>query len=150
MNTRDKIKKKCDDLKSLLLSKNDAYGNAALEPIGIFSQLESGESIKVTIDQLKYAFLKARESMASETDMLNEDLTEVFYQTLKDKITCGELIVIAVRGEVRTGKSTVLLCLMWEINNMLFEMGKREKKGRYSHWVFSDQTEFLDRDWETQ
>jgi len=50
MNTRDKIKKKCDDLKSLLLSKNDAYGNAALEPIGIFSQLESGESIKVRID----------------------------------------------------------------------------------------------------
>ena len=50
MNTRDKIERKCDELKSLLLSKNDAYGNAALEPIGIFSQLESGESIKVRID----------------------------------------------------------------------------------------------------
>lgn len=50
MTTKDKISKKCDDIKSLLLSKNDAYGNAALEPIGIFSQLESGESIKVRID----------------------------------------------------------------------------------------------------
>ena len=50
MNTKDKIERKCDELKSLLLSKNDAYGNAALEPIGIFSQLESGESIKVRID----------------------------------------------------------------------------------------------------
>lgn len=50
MSTRDKIERKCDELKSLLLSKNDAYGNAALEPIGIFSQLESGESIKVRID----------------------------------------------------------------------------------------------------
>lgn len=50
MSTRDKIERKCDELKSLLLSKNDAYGNAALEPIGIFSHLESGESIKVRID----------------------------------------------------------------------------------------------------
>ena len=50
MNTKDRISRKCDDLKSLLLNKNDAYGNAALEPIGIFSQLESGESIKVRID----------------------------------------------------------------------------------------------------
>jgi len=50
MSTRDKIERKCDELKSLLLSKNDAYGNAALEPIGIFSQLESGDSIKVRID----------------------------------------------------------------------------------------------------
>ena len=50
MTTKDKISKKCDDLKSLLLNKNDADGNAALEPIGIFSQLESGESIKVRID----------------------------------------------------------------------------------------------------
>ncbi len=50
MSTRDKIERKCDELKSLILSKNDAYGNAALEPIGIFSQLESGESIKVRID----------------------------------------------------------------------------------------------------
>jgi hypothetical protein len=50
MTTKDKISKKCDEIKSLLLSKNDAYGNAALEPIGIFSQLESGESIKVRID----------------------------------------------------------------------------------------------------
>jgi len=50
MSTKDRISRKCDDLKSLLLNKNDAYGNAALEPIGIFSQLESGESIKVRID----------------------------------------------------------------------------------------------------
>lgn len=50
MNTRDRISRKCEELKSLLLSKNDAYGNAALEPIGIFSRLKSGESIKVRID----------------------------------------------------------------------------------------------------
>lgn len=48
--TRDKIIQACEDVKEMLLAKNEAYGDAALNPIQVFSQLGSSESIKVRID----------------------------------------------------------------------------------------------------
>ena len=50
MNTRKKLIRKCNDLKDLLLDKNDAYGDSALNPIGIFSGLKATESIKIRLD----------------------------------------------------------------------------------------------------
>ena len=50
MNTKDKLRKKCDEVKDLLLKKNKAYGDSALIPANIFSHLTSIESIKIRID----------------------------------------------------------------------------------------------------
>jgi len=50
MNTKEKLKKKCDDVKQLLLKKNEAYGDSALIPANIFSHLTSVEAIKIRID----------------------------------------------------------------------------------------------------
>ena len=50
MNTKDKLVKKCDEIKQLLLEKNEAYGDSALHPANIFSHLTSIESIKIRID----------------------------------------------------------------------------------------------------
>jgi hypothetical protein len=50
MNTRKKLIKKCNDLKDLLLDKNDAYGDSALNPVGIFSRLKATEAIKIRLD----------------------------------------------------------------------------------------------------
>ena len=50
MNTREKLIKKCDELKDLLLEKNDAYGDSALNPVGIFSSLKASEAIKIRLD----------------------------------------------------------------------------------------------------
>ena len=50
MNTKDKIKEKCNDLKDLLLEKNNAYGDSALNPVGIFSDLKATEAIKIRLD----------------------------------------------------------------------------------------------------
>ena len=50
MNTKDKLIKKCNDLKDLLLDKNDAYGDSALNPVGIFSRLKATEAIKIRLD----------------------------------------------------------------------------------------------------
>lgn len=41
---------KCDELKRLLLEKNRAYGNSALEPMRVFSKADTVEQIKVRID----------------------------------------------------------------------------------------------------
>ena len=49
-STQDMIKNKCDECKELLLRKNREYGDSALHPLGIFSNLDSIEAIKIRID----------------------------------------------------------------------------------------------------
>lgn len=44
------IAEECDALKKLLLEKNRAYGNSALEPLRIFSKANTLEQIKVRLD----------------------------------------------------------------------------------------------------
>lgn len=44
------IVEECDKIKNLLLEKNKAYGNSAIEPLRVFSKLDNIEQIKVRID----------------------------------------------------------------------------------------------------
>ena len=50
MNTKDKIKEKCRLLEDLLVRKNDAYGDSALEPLGVFSSATASSGIKIRLD----------------------------------------------------------------------------------------------------
>ena len=50
MNTRSKIKNKCKKIENLLLNKNARYGDAALEPLNVFSKCNAVTSIKARID----------------------------------------------------------------------------------------------------
>jgi len=50
MNTKDKLKKKCDEVKKLLIDKNEAYGDSAIIPSNIFSKLSATEALKARID----------------------------------------------------------------------------------------------------
>ena len=50
MSTRDSIENKCRQLKELLLKKNDAYGDAALQPLGVFSSCNAVAGIKLRLD----------------------------------------------------------------------------------------------------
>jgi len=50
MNTKDKIKLKCQEVEDLLIQKNDAYGDSALNPVGIFSSLKASEAIRIRLD----------------------------------------------------------------------------------------------------
>jgi hypothetical protein len=50
MNTKDKIKLKCRQLEDLLVRKNDAYGDSALEPLGVFSSATASSGIKIRLD----------------------------------------------------------------------------------------------------
>ena len=45
-----KISDKCDEIKEILIQKNQAYGNSVLDPINIFYDGDSVSSIKVRID----------------------------------------------------------------------------------------------------
>lgn len=47
---RKAIGEVCDELRALLLRKNESYGNSALEPVRIFSKADPVEQLRVRID----------------------------------------------------------------------------------------------------
>jgi len=44
------IRDECQEVQRLLLEKNAAYGNSALEPVRIFSRADAVEQIRVRLD----------------------------------------------------------------------------------------------------
>lgn len=46
----DELGFEMDNIQEILLNKNRAYGNAALEPIRVFSKLEPDAGLRVRID----------------------------------------------------------------------------------------------------
>lgn len=50
MHTKDKIIAICEDIKDLLVAKNERYGDSALTPVRIFSQADNKEQLRVRID----------------------------------------------------------------------------------------------------
>jgi hypothetical protein len=40
----------CDEIKEMLIKKNQSYGDSAIDPIRIFSKAEPDEQIKIRID----------------------------------------------------------------------------------------------------
>ena len=44
------IARECSSLRELLIAKNEAYGNAALDPVRIFSKADPEEQLRVRID----------------------------------------------------------------------------------------------------
>lgn len=60
----------CDDIKSLLLDKNEKYGDSALNPTRIMSKCDAIEQIKVRIDD-KLSRL-AQGSVDEDEDVIND------------------------------------------------------------------------------
>lgn len=51
MTAADMIEQECDAIKALLLGKNKAYGNSALDPVRIFAKdLDAEAQIRVRLD----------------------------------------------------------------------------------------------------
>lgn len=55
----------CDDIKRMLLEKNAAYGDSALDPVRIFSKSDPDEQINVRLDD-KLSRLKRGFAFADE------------------------------------------------------------------------------------
>ncbi len=56
--TEQKIRAVCDDMSDMLIRKNRAYGNSALEPVRIFSKSDNVEQLKVRIDDKLSRFVR--------------------------------------------------------------------------------------------
>jgi hypothetical protein len=50
MNTQELIAMVCDEIKDVLLQKNSAYGDSAINPVRIFSKADPLEQINTRID----------------------------------------------------------------------------------------------------
>lgn len=47
---QDQIRYECDSIKEMLIDKNESYGNSALDPVRIFSDVDAAEQLRVRID----------------------------------------------------------------------------------------------------
>lgn len=86
-DTQELIARVCDEIKELLLAKNKAYGDSALDPIRVFSSADPIEQLKVRIDDKI-----SRISRGKDTAPVPED-------TLRDLI--GYLVLLVIAQEHR-------------------------------------------------
>jgi len=86
MNSQADIVNTVEEIRELLLTKNNAYGNSALEPINVFSKGNAVESLCARIDD-KLARIK------------NSGLSDLTEDTLLDLSGYMVLLIIAKRNE---------------------------------------------------
>jgi len=86
METRDLIIEASTEVTNLLLEKNDAYGDSALYPVGIFSKGEAVDSLCARIDD-KLMRIKSR------------GITDATEDTVQDLIGYLILLKIAIRNK---------------------------------------------------
>ena len=63
------IARVCDDLKAMLLEKNRAYANSALEPVRIFSKADPVEQLNVRIDDKLSRIARGHEYAGDDTEL---------------------------------------------------------------------------------
>jgi hypothetical protein len=59
------------EIEDLLIAKNEKYGNSALEPLGVFSQLSAKEGLLVRIDD-KLKRIKNGSLEKDDEDVVND------------------------------------------------------------------------------
>ena len=71
MRFNEEVVKVLDDIRDLLIAKNAKYGNSALEPLGVFSQLSAKEGLLVRIDD-KLKRIKNGSLDRDDEDVIND------------------------------------------------------------------------------
>ena len=66
---RDVIKAVCSEVCTMLLNKNESYGNSAAEPLRIFSRANTIEQINVRIDDKLSRIMRGHEYEMDDTEL---------------------------------------------------------------------------------
>ena len=66
---QDKISRICDEIKDILIKKNEAYGNSASDPVRIFSKSDTIEQINVRIDDKLSRIARGSEYGTEDTEL---------------------------------------------------------------------------------
>ena len=92
MTTPERIRAAAKEIADLLCEKNEAYGDSALNPAGIFSKLNAEEALKARIDD-KLMRIK------------NRGLDDATEDTLNDLI--GYFLLLKIARKDVTSKDTI-------------------------------------------
>jgi hypothetical protein len=72
-------------IRELLINKNIKYGNSALEPLGVFSQLSAKEGLLVRIDD-KLKRIKNGSLDKDDEDVINDLIGYLVLLKIQDKV----------------------------------------------------------------
>lgn len=67
----EQVREILHEIEDMLISKNEKYGNSALEPIGVFSKLSSKEGLLIRIDD-KLKRIKNGSLERDDEDVVND------------------------------------------------------------------------------
>jgi len=70
--TQTEITEVMNELRILLINKNEQYGDSVLEPIRIFSKASIDEQVKVRIDDKINRLLQGDDSLESDEDVIKD------------------------------------------------------------------------------
>lgn len=59
----------CREIRDLLVAKNEAYGNSAIEPVRIFSKVDALEQLSVRIDDKLSRIARGHEYENEDTEL---------------------------------------------------------------------------------
>lgn len=112
----DLIAAECDAVKAMLLAKNAAYGNSALDPVRVFSRADAGEQIRVRLDDKlsRLARGSGQETEDVEADIIGYLILLRVHRRLGEPVekqrvrcasqTCCEVYVVGNGGCPRCGE----------------------------------------------
>jgi hypothetical protein len=73
------------EIRELLISKNIKYGNSALEPLGVFSQLSAKQGLLIRIDD-KLKRIKNGSLEKDDEDVINDLIGYLVLLKILDKV----------------------------------------------------------------
>jgi len=81
---QEKIKEKCDEIRDLLLEKNNSYGNSVFNK-GVLFDVDPMYAIQARIND-KLNRMKSKNSFLSDNDLMDVTGYFILLQVLKDKM----------------------------------------------------------------
>lgn len=95
------------------------------------------------VDKIKYLYYEVRDRMIPEVDVLENDITDVVWETIYNKLSNNEIPILNCTGEVATGKSTVMAIIRYRVNNFIIANGYTQTPIIPRETFYMDETEFI-------
>lgn len=100
--------------------------------------------IKANVDPLTLRYFELKEVRGiPEIELLQYDVTELVYETIKFRTDHQQLMNMTIRGQVTGGKSTVGIHLMYNHNRYLVQSGRQPVALPIQEFILSDNSEYL-------
>lgn len=116
MNFHEEVYQVLSEITEMLIAKNQKYGNSAIEPLGIFSDLSPEEGLKVRIDD-KLKRIKNGSLQKDDEDVINDLI--------------GYLVILKILQKDQRAKESIKKAKQKELlNRIMTDEGRK--------WFYND------------